>query len=109
MRMTEMLHDEYLERAGIVVHVIPGDRPLWLVVGKTGWVTEAVVRTYQTDRAVQEILRQVQTGRSFSTLNLMLVSWVALSVLVYALSSAFLAVPMLVYGVVEIARYGRDG
>lgn len=109
MRMTEMLHDEELQKAGVVVHVIPGDKPLWLAVGKTGWVTEAVVRTYQTDRAVREILRQVQTGRSFSTLNLLFVFWLVLSVLVYAFAGPFIGVPMLIVGVVKIAGYGRDG
>ncbi|MBU2766195.1 hypothetical protein HAP94_08295 [Acidithiobacillus ferrivorans] len=110
-KMTETLHNESLSRAGVVVHVVPsgkGGKPQWLVVGKTGWITEAAVRTCQTDRAVLEILEQVQSGRSFSTLNMLLWAWVAFSVFIYALLNAFVAVPVLIIGIVKITRFRRD-
>lgn len=112
--MTETLHNESLSRAGVVVHVVPsrkgekGGKPQWLVVGKTGWITEAAVHTCQTDRAVREILEQVQSGRSFSTLNMLLWVWVAFSVFIYAMLNAFVAVPVLIIGIVKITRLRRD-
>lgn len=109
MRMTEILHNDGLKKAGVIVHVVPGGRPQWLVLGKTGWITEGAVNTYQTDRAIQEILQQVQTGKSFYTLHTLLWAWVAFSVFICALSNAFIAVPMLIIGVVKIARLRRDG
>jgi hypothetical protein len=107
-KMTETLHNESLSRAGVVVHMVPGEKPQWLVVGKTGWITEAAARSYQTDRAVREILEQVQSGRSFSTLNMLLCAWVAFSVSIYALLNAFVAVPVLIIGIVKITRFRRD-
>lgn len=106
--MTETLHDESLTKAGMLVHVVPGGKPEWLVLGRTGWITDAALRSYQADRAVREMLDQVESGRSFSTLNFLVFAWVLFSVFLYSFSNAFIAVPALLIGVVKLTGFRRD-
>ena len=106
-RTTKTLQDEALNRSGVVVHVVSGRRSGWLVLGKTGWITEGSVRRYQTDRAVREILEQVQSGRSFTTLNYLLFAWVVFSVFLCVKENAILALSVLFVGVVKLTGLRR--